>query len=196
MILGIPISLMLLGAGIVAYFGWDMTKQTVLLAKAVVKPYEPENPNREFEQEQLWSKLPAPGEKLGDLKIASLDASWPVVQGTHEEELKQGVGHFAGSTLPGQGGHVVLSGHRDTVFRKLEHLKKGDRISFTTPYGEFVYEATDFKITHANDENIIVPTDYETLTLTTCYPFDYIGDAPDRFIVYTKLVSQPKTEKK
>ncbi len=187
---------MLLGAGVVAYFGWDMTKQTVLLAYTVIKPYEPEKPNREFEQEQLWSKLPAPGEKLGDLKITSLDASWPVVQGTHDEELKQGVGHFAGSTLPGQSGNVVLSGYRDTAFRKLENLKKGDRISFTTPYGEFVYEATDFKTTHANDENSIAPTDYETLTLTTRYPSDYTGDAQDRLIVYTKLVSQPNTAKK
>lgn len=58
-----------------------------------------------------------------------------------------------------------------------------------------VYEITDFKITGANDETIIVPTDYETLTLTTCYPFEYIDDAPDRFIVYTKLVSKPDLEK-
>ncbi|WP_390881312.1 sortase [Bacillus bingmayongensis] len=83
----------------------------------------------------------------------------------------------------------------DKSFRKLEDVKKGDQIKFATPYGEFVYEITDFKITGANDETIIVPTDYETLTLTTCYPFDYIGDAPDRFIVYTKLVSKPDLEK-
>ncbi|MGQ0440143.1 sortase, partial [Bacillus sp. B-TM1] len=100
-------------------------------------------------------------------------------------------GHFAGSSLPGQDGNVVLSGHRNTSFRKLEYLKKGDSIGFSTPYGNFVSEMINFKITDAKDATIIVPTDYETLTLTTCYPFDYIGDAPARFIVLTKLLSKP-----
>jgi LPXTG-site transpeptidase (sortase) family protein len=96
-----------------------------------------------------------------------------------------------GSMLPGQGGHVLLSGHRDTVFRKLEGLKIGDEITFSTPYGDFIYEATDFKIVEANDETVAVPTDHETLTLTTCYPFNFIGDAPQRYIVYTKLKTNP-----
>ena len=105
--------------------------------------------------------------------------------------MKKGAGHFAGSALPGQGGNVILSGHRDTVFRKLEHLKIGEQLTFSTPYGDFVYEATEFKVVPADDMTVMVPTDYETLTLTTCYPFDFIGDAPDRYVVYTKLVSSP-----
>lgn len=64
-------------------------------------------------------------------------------------------------------------------------------MTFSTPYGDFVYETIDFKIVPADDMTVMVPTDYETLTLTTCYPFDFIGDAPDRYIVYTKLVSSP-----
>ncbi|PGZ12829.1 class D sortase [Bacillus cereus] len=193
-IIGIPVSIILFGLGIVAFFGWELTKQTTLLAHTVITPYTPEEPETEFEK-QMWSKIPDPGEKLGELKFSSISYEVPVVEGTHPEELKSGVGHFAGSLLPGQGGNVVLSGHRNTSFRKLEDVKKGDPIKFETPYGEFVYEVTDFKITGANDESIIVPTDYETLTLTTCYPFEYIGDAPDRFVVYTKLVSKPDLKK-
>lgn len=189
-LLGIPTFLILAGIAVISIFGWEMTKETALIAKTVAKPYEPELPDRKFETD-AWPKLPEPGSSLGDLSIASLDLSYPVVQGTHENELKMGIGHMAGSMLPGQGGHVILSGHRDTVFRKLEGLKVGDEITFTTPYGDFIYEATDFKIVDANDETVAVPTDHETLTLTTCYPFNFIGDAPQRYIVYTKLKTNP-----
>ncbi len=189
-LLGIPFSFILTGVVIIAVFGWEMTKETTLLAKTVVTPYEPEIKERTFKTE-AWSTLPDPGSQIGKLAISSLELQYPVVQGTHDEELKKGIGHMAGSALPGQGGHVILSGHRDTVFRKLEHLKVGDEITFTTPYGDFIYEATDFKIVDAEDETIAVAKDYETLTLTTCYPFDFIGNAPDRYIVYTKLKSSP-----
>jgi sortase A len=189
MLLSIPVALILVGVGIVAYFGWDLSKQTVLLAHTAVDKYEPELPDHTFDQP--WPKLPAPGSSIGDLQFTSIDLNVPVVQGTHDNELKKGAGHFAGSALPGQGGNVILSGHRDTVFRKLENLKVGEQVTFTTPYGDFVYEAIDFKIVPADDMNVMVPTDYETLTLTTCYPFDFIGDAPYRYIVYTKLVSSP-----
>ncbi len=188
--LGIPTFLIVVGIAVIAIFGWEMTKQTTLLAKTVIAPYKPDQTERKFDTE-AWTTLPSPGEKLGDLSIASLGLSYPVVQGTHDNELKMGVGHMAGSALPGQGGHVLLSGHRDTVFRKLEDLKLGDEITFSTPYGDFVYEATETKIVDANDETVAVPTDYETLTLTTCYPFNYIGSAPQRFIVYTNLKSNP-----
>lgn len=193
--ISIPILLIIAGATVISVFGWEMTKQTTLLAKTVVKPYEPTQVKRVFDTE-TWPTMPAPGERLGRLTISSLDLSYPVVQGTHNNELKMGIGHMAGSTLPGQGGHVLLSGHRDTVFRKLEGLKLGDQITFSTPYGDFIYVATDTKIVDADDETVAVPTDYETLTLSTCYPFTYIGNAPQRFIVYTKLISNPLVEDK
>ncbi|RDU36964.1 class D sortase [Neobacillus piezotolerans] len=192
-IISIPIFFLLIGGGIVAYFGFDLTKQTVLLAHTALNEYEPDLPDRQFEQ--VWPTLPAPGDKIGDLKFPSVGLDVPVVQGTHDNELKKGAGHLAGSALPGQGGNVVLSGHRDTVFRKLKDLKVGEEVIFTTPYGDFIYETTDFKITHADDMTVAVPTDFETLTLTTCYPFYFVGNAPDRFIVYTKLVSQPEITK-
>src|SRR5690606_6026668 len=148
--------------------GWEMTKQTAVLTKNVVIPYKPSTEPKEFHTETAWKTLPSPGEEIGSLTIPSVDLSYPVVQGTHENELKMGIGHFAGSTLPGQGGHVILSGHRETHFSKLEGLELGQQITFTTPYGDFIYETTDFKIVDAKDMTIAVPTDYETLTLTTC----------------------------
>ncbi|MGA5690603.1 class D sortase [Cytobacillus pseudoceanisediminis] len=189
---GIPISIILFGIGIVGFFGMDLTKQSVMLARSATAEYEPEMPPKKFKQ--AWPELPAPGESLGELNFPSLDLAVPVVQGTHDEELKKGAGHFAGSALPGQGGHVLLSGHRDTVFTKLQHLKEGDQVTFKTDYGDFVYEAVKFEIVPADDLTVNVAKDYETLTLTTCYPFDFIGDAPDRYIVYTKLVSMPEID--
>ncbi|MGX9133230.1 class D sortase [Rummeliibacillus sp. JY-2-4R] len=189
-ILAIPIFIILIGLGIVFYFGIGTSKEAALLGYTAVTDYKPELPDKEFNQP--WSKLPEPGSKIGDLKFPSVGLDVQVVQGTDDNELKQGAGHFAGSSLPGQGGNVVLSGHNDTVFKDLENLKKGDEITFTTPYGDFVYKATKFKIVNADDQTIIVPKDYETLTLTTCYPFSYIGDAPERYIIYTKLITSPK----
>ncbi len=81
---------------------------------------------------QIRSKIPDPGEKRG--------------------EFKSGAGHFTGSMLLGQGGNVVLSGHRNMSFRKLENVNKSDLIKFAKPYGEFVYEETGFKITDAKDK--------------------------------------------
>ncbi|MCM3763914.1 class D sortase [Neobacillus niacini] len=189
-LLGVPTLLIIAGIAVISVFGWEMTKETTLLAKTVVKPYKPTQVKKVFETE-AWPTMPSPGERLGRLSINSLDLSYPVVQGTHDNELKQGIGHMAGSSLPGQGGHVLLSGHRDTVFRKLKDLKLGDEITFSTPYGDFIYEATETKIVEADDETVAVPTDYETLTLTTCYPFNFIGHAPQRFVIYTKLKSNP-----
>ncbi|WP_089740678.1 class D sortase [Gracilibacillus ureilyticus] len=190
-LIGIPISFIIAGISIVAIFGWEMTKSTVYLSKTVVMPYKPENKPKVFKTD-YWETIPKPGESLGALNIESLDLSYPVVQGTRESELEEGIGHMMGTMLPGQGGHVILSGHRDTVFRELEHLETGDEITFSTKYGDFIYEAVDFEIVSADDRTVAVPKDYETLTLTTCYPFDFIGDAPDRYIVYTELKSSPQ----
>ena len=167
-----------------------MTKQTTLFAKSVLMSYKPKENPIEFSHE-AWSTMPSPGEQIGTLSIPSIDLAYPVLQGTHDNELKHGIGHFAGSMFPGQAGHVLLSGHRDTTFRALEHLEIGDEITFTTPYGDFVYKTTEFKVMPADDRTVNVPTDYETLTLTTCYPFSFIGNAPDRFVVYTELIQSP-----
>ncbi|WP_163538659.1 class D sortase [Gracilibacillus sp. YIM 98692] len=187
-IFGVPSGIVILGVSIMLIFFWDLTKQTVQLTNTVVNPYKPSLEKKVFDNEEIWPTLPSPGENIGQLTISSLDLAYPVVQGTHENELEHGIGHFAGSMLPGQGGHVLLSGHRDTVFRKLEHLEIGDQMTFETPYGDFVYEATGFDIVPADDRTVAVPKDYESLTLTTCYPFDYIGDAPDRYVVHTELI--------
>jgi sortase A len=82
----------------------------------------------------------------------------------------------------------VLAGHRDSVFRNLGDLKLGDLLTVKTSYGDFVYEVHKIRIVAANDRTVIVPTPDAVLTLSTCYPFRFIGNAPKRYIVQAGLV--------
>lgn len=128
------------------------------------------------------------GDVLGSLSIPSLDETLPIVEGTSDDDLKKGVGHYIQSVLPGDNDNCVLSGHRDTVFWNLESLGIGDLLIVQTPRGTFTYRINDIRIVDADDRTVIVPTDHAVLTLTTCYPFLFIGDAPNRYIISSDLV--------
>lgn len=142
------------------------------------------------QKESLYSKQPKIGENIGDLVIPKIEATLPIIHGTAEEELEKGVGHFAGSVLPGESDNSVLSGHRDTVFRRLGEVGKGDLLIVTTSAGKFTYRVNRVRIVDADDRTVIVPKPKATLTVSTCYPFDYIGDAPQRYILVASLVSK------
>ncbi|GGA92074.1 class D sortase [Ornithinibacillus halotolerans] len=127
---------------------------------------------------------PAQGETVGVLHIPKLEADLAIIEGTDPNELAKGVGHYKGTTYPLQKDQIVLSGHRETVFRRMGELELGDKLVIQLPYGKFTYEIVHTKIVPADDRTIIVPTaPEEVLTLTTCYPFHYLGDAPDRYII-------------
>lgn len=85
--------------------------------------------------------------------------------------------------MPGKGGNCVVSGHRDTTFRKLGKIKVGDIIEFETGYGTFKYKVTKIRIVGADDRTVVVNKNKDMLTIYTCYPFNYIGHAPQRFVV-------------
>ena len=87
------------------------------------------------------------------------------------------------SALPGEEGNAAFAGHRDTFFRGLRNVRGGDRIVVTTPDGIFTYIVRDTRVVRPTDLTALDPTSQPTLTLVTCYPFDYIGLAPKRFIV-------------
>jgi sortase A len=143
----------------------------------------------------LYDKRPKKGEMIGNLSIPKLKANLPIYHGTDEDELEKGVGHFAGSVLPGEKDNSVLSGHRDTVFRKLGNVGKGDIIVVSTDAGEFTYKVRKVRIVDADDRTVIVPKPRATLTVTTCYPFDFIGDAPERYILVADLIEETRQEK-
>lgn len=130
------------------------------------------------------------GETIGLLHVPKLGKELPIVEGTDEDELAVGVGHYSGTALPLQKDQIVLSGHRDTVFRNFDQLKIGDTFVVEMPYGKFEYEIYETDIVDADDRTVIRSTaPDEILTVTTCYPFDYVGDAPYRYIFYAKMSS-------
>ncbi len=136
----------------------------------------------------LDSVYPADGNYIGSLTIPALKRKLPIFQGTGVKDLKKGVGHFTQSVLPGADDNCVLSGHRETVFRQLGKLKRGDHLVVQTSAGTFTYKVTGTRIVKADDKTVIVPSDHAVLTLTTCYPFNTPGYFPDRYIVSAVLV--------
>jgi LPXTG-site transpeptidase (sortase) family protein len=128
------------------------------------------------------------GDVIGTLSIPKIKKTINIFEGSTSKELKRGAGHYVGSVLPGVSDNSVLAGHRDSVFRNLGQLKIGDLMTVRTSYGTFVYEVHKIRIVGANDRTVIVPTKDAVLTLSTCYPFRFIGNAPKRYIVQAGLV--------
>ena len=143
---------------------------------------------KEPAKDQLYAKRPETGDLMGELYIPKLEATLPIYHGTDEDELEKGVGHYAGSVLPGEKDNSVLSGHRDTVFRKLGEVGEGDLLVTKTEAGTFTYKVRKVRIVDADDRTVIVPKPKATLTVTTCYPFSYIGSAPERYVLIADLL--------
>lgn len=128
------------------------------------------------------------GDVIGELLIPTLYLRLPIYEGSSVETLKKGVGHFSQSVMPGLNDNCILSGHRDTVFSKLGKLVVDDILIVTTDDGTFTYKVSKMRIVEKDDRTVIVPTDHGVMTLTTCYPFHFIGSAPQRYIVSADLV--------
>lgn len=139
-------------------------------------------------QKDVYKANPVQGDNLGSLTMPTLKQKLPIIQGTGDKELQKGVGHYMQSVLPGRDDNCVLSGHRDTVFSQIGKLKVGDPVIVETATGIFTYEVSGTQIVKEDDRTVIVPTDSAVLTMTTCYPFNFIGGAPDRYIVSANLV--------
>ncbi|MCM3673082.1 class D sortase [Peribacillus simplex] len=154
------------------------------------KPSSSEPISKKTTKKELYPVRPKTGEEIGELYIPKLKAKLPIFHGTNEDELEKGVGHFAGSVLPGENDNSVLSGHRDTVFRKLGQVGEGDLLIVRTSAGEFTYKVNKVRIVDEDDRTVIVPKPRATLTVSTCYPFDYIGAAPERYILVAYLSSK------
>lgn len=125
------------------------------------------------------------GDTIGTLYIPRLDREIPIIEGTDEDELKHGVGHYSDTGYPGENRQILLSGHRDTVFRNFGELEHGDEFHVKMKNGTFIYEFIDHEIVSADDTTVIdLNREEEYLTVSTCYPFNFIGNAPDRFVIY------------
>jgi sortase A len=118
------------------------------------------------------------------VEIPELRLSAIVFQGAGDPELSEGVGHVDQSALPGQKGNVVLAAHRDSFFRGLRKISRGDTIRITTEDGSHSYFVQSTEIVKPTDVAVMAPTPDNEVTLITCYPFYFVGHAPKRFIVH------------
>lgn len=184
----IPILLLFCGFSLIFYSGWPLIKEAYSLSKVLIQPTDTQETSVPTPVVGKAVTFPKLGESFGSLSIPSAKIDFPLLQGDYDEQLAKGVGHFDGSKFPGEGGNIVLAGHRETVFKTLGRIKVGDPVDVRTTYGTYQYRVTELKIVEANDRSIVLPSNVEKLTLYTCYPFNTLGYKPQRYIVWAELI--------
>jgi sortase A len=127
---------------------------------------------------------------VGRLEIPRLGVSVMVVEGVSEGALKGAVGHIPGTALPDEGSNVGIAGHRDTFFRPLRSIRRNDTITLATLQGVYRYRVLATDVVRPEDIQVLYPTGRDLLTLVTCFPFDYVGPAPKRFIVQAERLPE------
>lgn len=180
---GLSLLFLIAGLGLSVYVGsqyWEMyhtqrqlQAQWEKQAQAAISPGLPK-----VSAEQMLTRVSIP--KIG------LDAI--VVEGTTHKQLSIGPAHIKDTAMPGETGNAVITGHRDTFFRHIYELQKGDFIYVRRNGEVFKYEVTGKKIVKPEDVSVLKQTENAQLTLITCYPTYYIGPAPERLVVFSKLV--------
>jgi sortase A len=128
------------------------------------------------------------GEAIGTLEIVRLGLTGVVIEGDSDAVLDRAIGHLPDTPLPWHEGNSALAAHRDTIFRPLKGVRLGDVLRLKTPHGDFDYRVTDTLIVKPEEVWVLNPTPVTTLTLISCWPFNYIGNAPERFIVRAERI--------
>ena len=133
------------------------------------------------------------GALVGRIEIPRLGISTIVLEGDDTTTLRRGVGHIPDTAPPGTSGNVGLAAHRDTFFRGLKDIRKNDIIRLRTLDGSYQYRVEWTEIVDPEDTQVLADTGLPELTLVTCYPFYYVGSAPNRFIVHAQRVEDGAT---
>jgi LPXTG-site transpeptidase (sortase) family protein len=135
--------------------------------------------------------IPARGGWVARLEAPSVGLSATVLEGSDDATLARGAGHIEYTPFPGQpgNGNIGIAGHRDTTFRAVRHLQKGDPLELRTSDRVYRYLITATSIVDPEDVHVLDPQDRPLLTLVTCYPFEFIGHAPRRYIIHAELTS-------
>jgi len=128
---------------------------------------------------------------IGKVEIPRIGLSAVVVQGDSQGILSRAVGHIPGTALPGQSGNMVIAGHRDSFFRSLRKVHPGDRIILESAAAFYDYQVESTSVVAPTDLSVIQDSGQRQLTLITCYPFSWIGSAPNRFIVHARQIDSP-----
>jgi sortase A len=134
-------------------------------------------------------QAPADPGLIGRIEIPSVRVSAIVREGVDSKTLSRSVGHVPGTSLPGQNGNVALAAHRERLFRGLRLIREGEEIKLITKTRTFVYAVDSISIVSPADVHVLAPAPEPVITLVTCYPFNYVGRAPKRFIVRGRQIT-------
>lgn len=153
-----------------------------------VSPEQEKQAQTEAQRSHVRPRYLAKDALIGRIEIPRLHVHAIVEEGVDDKTLRRAVGHVPGTALPGDDGNVALAAHRDTFFRGLKDVEKDDHIQLRTLQGDYDYVVESTRIVSPKDVGVLKPTKDPVLTLVTCYPFYYVGNAPKRFIVQARQV--------
>ncbi len=131
---------------------------------------------------------------LAVLHVEKIHLEVPVLEGTDDLTLNRGVGRIAGTARPGEHGNIGIAGHRDGFFRGLKDVKLGDRMELVTTNQVGTYVVDKVEIVTPDNVSVLRPATAPSLTLVTCYPFYFIGSAPQRYIVHASIVAEDRSK--
>ncbi len=188
----LPRGLMALGVACLLFYGvvTAQSRRYQRTAKADVEQMVSVNRTADVSNKVPAVASPlATGDLIGRVDIPRINLSAAVAEGDDEKTLGKAVGHLPDTPFPWQQkGNVAFAAHRDGLFRPLEKIRLEDEVRVVTSRGEFHYRVKKTHIVNPDDVWVVAPTATPTLTLITCYPFSYVGNAPQRFIVQAELV--------
>lgn len=184
------IPLILTGLALVGVALWGYFYPLYHASKLIVPPVSVVSSTYGQNEAKLIA-YPRFGEQYATLLMPSVGVTRPVFFGDTPDQLRAGVGHYAGSSFPGEGGTTVYAGHNDLVFNKLKEIKVGDEVLIQTNYGSFRYRVFDAQIIAGNNKVHVEPRGNKAvLVMYTCYPQDFIGFKTDRYVVFAEQVQE------
>ncbi len=161
-----------------AFAQWSGERE---LAQAAKAPPETIVPRKTLKPSNRPS--PKTGSVIGRFQIPRLKLSYVLLEGTDNRTLDRSIGHVEGTALIGETGNIGIAGHRNTHFRKLEWIRRGDEMIVSSPSGEYRYLVEWVRLFTPGDVEVLDREHGPAVTLVTCFPFEYVGSAPLRFIV-------------
>ncbi len=170
-------------------FGAEIDQAISLVNKVAIDVENKKVEETTINEQNQIKNYPEYGTQYATIEIPKIDVNLPVYFGDTLEILKKGVGHSSGSYFPGEGGSIIYMGHNSTkMFRRFSELQIGNEITVKTSYGEYKYKIYDMQLINETEtEKLPIQKEKEILMVYTCYPFNNIGYATQRYVVYAEL---------
>ena len=188
LIVALLIIIVIIG-GIYLLFGQEVNETFSIISKVAIDIENKKVEQTKMTEENTLENYPEYGTQYATIKIPRINVDLPVYFGDTLEVLKKGVGHSSGSYFPGEGGSIIYMGHNSkNMFRRFSELQIGDEMTVTTSYGEYTYKIYDMQLIKETDvDKLPIQKEKEILMVYTCYPFNNIGYATQRYVVYAEL---------